>query len=284
MEAGIRRAIRKTVNLPLNRRASPREMLQAVIETIQARPSDARLVFLSDFDGTLAEFDDNPVLPWPSRETQRLLASLADRSDMSFGVVSGRRLEDVRARTVFSDHAYFAGLHGLEIAIGERRWRHPRLELGREHVHHLADELRRIVGEVPGLHLEDKDVSVAMHYRRVHVDNRAAAEALVERTARGFLDGGQVRCLHGQLVHEFLPNVDWDKGKATQWIVHDVETRFGQPAWVVFVGDDVTDEDAFDAIERGVGVRVGRRPTAADYQLDSTRDVTALLAWLAHEG
>ena len=49
-------------------------MLQVVIETIHARPRDTRLVFLSDFDGTLADFHDNPVLPWPTRKTQRLLA------------------------------------------------------------------------------------------------------------------------------------------------------------------------------------------------------------------
>src|SRR5262245_43977320 len=149
-------------------------MLQTVIDTILARPSGTRLVFVSDFDGTLADFDDNPVLPWPTRETQRLLAAVADRTDMSFGIVSGRRLEDVRARTVFSDHAYFAGLHGLEIAIGSERWQHPDFEVGRAHVHLLASELRRVTGSVAGLFLEDKDISISMHVRRVHPDNRRA--------------------------------------------------------------------------------------------------------------
>jgi len=259
-------------------------MLQTVIDTILARPAGTRLVFLSDFDGTLAEFDDNPVLPWPTRETQRLLAAVADRSDMSFGIVSGRRLEDVRARTVLSDHAYFAGLHGLEIAIGSERWQHPDFEVGRDHVHVLSDELRRVVPTVGGLFLEDKDISIAMHLRRVRPDDRPTAQALVERTASPFLESGEVRCLRGDLVLEYLPNVHWDKGEATRWIIRDVEARFGQPAWVVFVGDDYTDEDAFEAIEQGVGVLVGSRATAARYKLDSTSDVTALLAWLAGEG
>jgi trehalose 6-phosphate phosphatase len=258
-------------------------MLQAVIDTIHSRPRDTRLVFLSDFDGTLAEFHDNPVLPWPTRKTQRLLAALAKRSDISFGVVSGRRLEDVRARTVFSKRAYFAGLHGLEIAIGEVRWQHPQLETARHHVHELAEALRAMGDGITGLYLEDKDVSIAAHFRRVPDALRADAETRVERCAAPFLASGQVRRLRGQLVLEFLPNVHWDKGEATRWIVRDVEDRFGKPAWVVFVGDDVTDEDAFAAIERGVGVCVGSRETAADYQLDSTREVTALLAWLAGE-
>jgi trehalose 6-phosphate phosphatase len=242
-------------------------MLQAVIDTIHSRPRDTRLVFLSDFDGTLAEFHDNPVLPWPTRKTQRLLAALAKRSDISFGVVSGRRLEDVRARTVFSKRAYFAGLHGLEIAIGEVRWQHPQLETARHHVHELAEALRAMGDGITGLYLEDKDVSIAAHFRRVPDALRADAETRVERCAAPFLASGQVRRLRGQLVLEFLPNVHWDKGEATRWIVRDVEERFGKPAWVVFVGDDVTDEDAFAAIERGVG----------------TREDTALLAWLAGE-
>jgi trehalose-phosphatase len=197
--------------------------------------------------------------------------------------VSGRRLEDVRARTVFSDRAYFAGLHGLEIAIGDRRWQHPQLAAARSHVHQLADALRRMSHRIHGLHLEDKDASIAVHFRRVRAADRLAAELRVEQFATPFLASCQVRKLHGQLVLEFLPNVDWDKGAATRWIVRDVEARFGQPAWVVFVGDDVTDEDAFQAIENGVGVLVGRRPTAAHYQLDGTREVTALLAWLVGE-
>lgn len=265
------------------RRHSPSDKLQAVIAAIRERPADTRLVFLSDFDGTLADFHDNPVLPWPTRKTQRLLHTLAERSDLSFGIVSGRRLDDVRVRTVLSDGAYFAGLHGMEIAFGAERWQHPQLSDARAHVHELADQLRAIAPQIPHLYIEDKDASVAVHLRRVAPHDRPAAEALVERTAAPFLATVHVRRLIGHLVLEYLPNVDWDKGHATRWIARDVERRFGMPAWVVFVGDDVTDEDAFAAIDRGIGVLVGTRETAARYQLDSTRDVTALLAWLTGE-
>lgn len=256
-------------------------MLEAIVDAIRTRPSATRLVFLSDFDGTLADFHDNPVMPWPTRETQRLLAMLAERPDLSFGVVSGRRLDDVRARTVLSDRAYFAGLHGLEIAIGDVHWSHPQLTTARVCVHRLAHALHQMPGHVPGLFIEDKDASVAVHLRRVHPEDREAAEALVARVAAPFIDGGDVRRLRGQLVVEYLPNVAWDKGAATRWIARDAETTFGQPAFVVFVGDDQTDEDAFRAIDRGFGVLVGRRPTAARFQLNNTREVTTLLAWLA---
>jgi trehalose-phosphatase len=280
MEAGIGRAF-PVSNFRMSARTDlTTPTVQAVIDAIQTRPADTRLVFLSDFDGTLADFHDNPVLPWPSRQTQRLLAALAGRDDLSFGVVSGRRLEDVRARTVFTDRAYFAGLHGLEISIGAERWTHPELPAARGHVRALADRLVAELSSVPGLHLEDKEHSIAAHFRRVRPEDRGVVRALVEQITRPSVEAGAVRELQGDLVLEFLPNVAWDKGAATRWIARHVEARFSQPAWVVFVGDDVTDELAFVAIERGIGVLVGSRPTAAQYQLDGTRDVTALLAWL----
>ena len=120
-----------------------------------------------------------------------------------------------------------------------------------------------------------------MHLRRVRPPEREAAEALVDRIARPFVDAGDVRRLRGELVVEFLPNVDWDKGAATRWIARDVASRFGRPSFVVFLGDDQTDEDAFRAIEDGFGVLVGRRLSAARFQLNNTREVTLLLAWLA---
>jgi trehalose 6-phosphate phosphatase len=258
-------------------------MRDAIIDAIDGRPAGTRLVFLSDFDGTLADFHDNPVMPWPTRETQRLLARLVERNDLSFGVVSGRRLEDVRARTVMSNRAYFAGLHGLEIAIDALRWAHPQLTTARAGVHRLAFALHQMPGHVPGLYIEDKDVSVAVHLRRVRPQERAVAETLVERTARPFLDAGDVRALRGELVIEFLPNVEWDKGDATRWIARDAAVRFAQPSFVVFIGDDQTDEDAFRAIEDGFGVLVGRRDSAARFQLNNTREVTLLLGWLARD-
>ena len=258
-------------------------MLTAIIDEIDSRPAGTRLVFLSDFDGTLADFHENPVMPWPTRETQRLLARLVERDDLSFGVVSGRRLEDVRARTVLTNRAYFAGLHGLEIAIDNVRWSHPQLSPARAAVRRLAFALHQMPGHPAGLFIEDKDASVAVHLRRVRPPDREAAEALLDRMVRPFLEAGTVRRLRGELVVEFLPNVDWDKGDATRWIACDAASRFGQPAFVVFVGDDQTDEDAFRAIEQGFGVLVGRRTSAARFQLDNTREVTALLAWLAGE-
>ena len=85
----------------------------------------------------------------------------------------------------------------------------------------------------------------------------------------------------GADVHEYLPGAAWTKGHAVRWIVHDVERLTGQPAWVAYFGDDLTDEDAFRAVDEGISVVVGRRASVARYRLDSTADVAAALIGMA---
>ena len=106
-------------------------------------------------------------------------------------------------------------------------------------------------GQVPGLILEDKHASVAVHVRGVEASRREQALVLADEQAAEWVISGRLRRLTGNLVLEFLPNVACHKGDATRWIARDVEERTGDVSWVVFVGDDVTDEDAFSAIERG---------------------------------
>jgi trehalose 6-phosphate phosphatase len=168
----------------------------------------------------------------------------------------------------------------MEIEIGPRRWQHPDLETAREDVRKLNESLEAVRGQVPGMILEDKHASVAVHVRGVDVSRREQALALADASAAEWVSSGRLRRLTGNLVLEFLPNVACHKGDATRWIARDVEDRTGQTSWVVFVGDDVTDEDAFAAVDRGVSVLVGSRATAAGFQLGSIAEVNALLAWL----
>jgi trehalose 6-phosphate phosphatase len=237
-------------------------------------------VFLSDYDGTLAEFHRDPTMPRPSARTREALGRLACRSDVSMGIVSGRRVADLRTRTQLPTRVYLAGLHGMEIEIGARRWQHPDLEAARDDVRELNERLEPVRDRVPGLVLEDKHASIAVHVRGVDPAARHAALALADDCAADWVADGRLRRLEGKLVLEFLPNIACHKGDATRWISGDVEVRCNARPWVVFVGDDVTDEDAFRAIDRGIGILVGSRPTAATHQLDGIADVDTLLRWL----
>ena len=245
------------------------------------RPADSAFILLLDFDGTLAEFNPDPAAPQLTPERWDLIQRIGRQPDMAVGIVSGRRLDDLRRRTRLPDRVYHAGLHGLEIEVDGRRTDHPDLPSAQERVDGLAESLARLTRDFPGAVIEDKRASVAVHARRIAPGQREAVFARADVLAVPWIAEGRVRRLEGDAVVEYLPNIGGHKGDATRWIVADIEARTARPAWAAYVGDDITDEDAFRAIRSGIGVLVGLRPTAATHKLNGIADVDLLLRWLA---
>ncbi len=252
-------------------------MLAEVHRAIVARRRGTRLVLLSDFDGTLAEFDLDPTVPRIRSDALTALVALSSLSQVTLGLISGRRVADLARRVPLGSEVYLAGLHGLEIAVGDRRWQHDAVATALAAAHALERALAEVVSHAPGARLESKGPSVAVHVRGVAREQRAPVLEAADRVAAPWLASGALKRLTGADVHEFLPPAPWNKGDAVRWIVHDVERLTGQSAWVVYFGDDLTDEDAFRAIDQGVSVVVGRRASAARYRLESTAEVAAVL-------
>lgn len=255
-------------------------MLTEIQSAVEARPRGAILLLLCDFDGTLVEFSADPDAPMLPADRRALLADLGTRPDMAAGIVSGRRLDDLRRRTGLPPSVYLAGLHGLEIAVGDRGWSHPDLADAAAHLRGLVSVLEPLGRDFPGLIVEDKDASVAVHARQLDRERRAAAFARADALASPWLADGRVRRLAGSAVVEYLPNVAGHKGDALRWIEADVAARCGRPVWTLYIGDDLTDEDAFRAVRSGIAALVGFRPTAATHTLDGIADVIRLLRWL----
>lgn len=256
-------------------------MLAEVQAEVDRRPAEAAFVLLLDFDGTLAEFNPDPAAPELTLERYDLLMSIARHDGMSLGIVSGRRLDDLRRRTRLPDHVYHAGLHGLEIEVSGARTTHPDLPCAIERLDGLAPCLRKLLDEFPDVYIEDKGASVAVHTRRLPADMHERTFARADVLAVPWIAKNYVRRLEGNAVVEYLPNIHGHKGEATKFIVADVETKLQRPAWVAYLGDDITDEDAFRAITSGIGVLIGLRPTAATHKLDGIPDVDRFLRWLA---
>ncbi len=259
-------------------------MLAEVQAEVARRPTDTAFVLLLDFDGTLAEFNPDPAAPELTPERWNVLNHIAGDPTVSLGIVSGRRLDDLRLRTRLPDHVYHAGLHGLEIEVNGDRTTHPDLAAAERRMDGLADCLRRLSVEFPGVLIEDKGVSVAVHTRPLSYASHENVFARADILAVPWLAEGHARRLEGNEVVEYLPNINGHKGEATRWITAHVESKFARSAWVAYIGDDITDEDAFRAIDVGIGVLVGLRPTSATHKLDGIADVDRLLRWLAAEG
>src|SRR4029079_14067230 len=142
-------------------------MLAEVQAEVEGRPAETAFVLLLDFDGTVAEFNPDPATPELTPERWDLLSRISRTPGTSLGIVSGRRLDDLRARTRLPDHVYNAGLHGLEIEVNGKRETHPDLAAAEQRVEGLANCLARLSHEFPGVLIEDKGASVAVHVRNV---------------------------------------------------------------------------------------------------------------------
>ena len=225
-----------------------------------------------DFDGTLAPIVDDPADAAVPAASASALSALAGRPTVDLAVVSGREVSDVRERVGLDGIAY-AGNHGLERWHDGVRTPHPEAEHRRGAVAAACESIRDRLTDVPGTRVEDKGLTATVHHR---LADHAGAEAA--RTAtRDAADAADLVWTRGRGFLELGPDLQWDTGRAVRELQPFVDDRL-----VVYVGDDTTDEDAFEAVApSGVAIQVGDgRDTAADYRLDDPEAVAAFLSWL----
>lgn len=226
--------------------------------TVLDRLAAERALIALDFDGTLATLvadRDGAHLTGCTRGLLRTLALL-----YPCAVVSGRARADVAARLAGIPLFAVVGCHGAEPGRG------PRDRSARARVLGWKRILQGELGLVPGVDLEDKGFSIAVHYRQV--PSRAAARWLLRESAP-LLEGARIHA--GRGVVNVAPGDGPDKGSA----LAEVLRRAG-PRPVLYVGDDATDEAAFRAAD--VAVRVGRTArSAARWYVPRQREIDGLL-------
>ena len=252
-------------------------------DLVGRRPS----VFL-DYDGTLTPIVDRPEDALISESMREAVRGLAGRCPVC--VVSGRDRRVVQ-ELMGVDDLIVAGSHGFDI------WSPAGGEIQREEGANFAEllegvevRLREELGGVEGALVEPKKSSVAAHYRLVSEDERSKVRRVVEEILAEH--PGELKVTPGKMVYEVQPNIDWDKGKAVLYLLEALGLD-GDNVAPMYLGDDLTDEDAFEALNeaspRGVGIFVGRvddpevagRTTAADYVLDDVQEVERFLNALA---
>ncbi|HZO80700.1 MAG TPA: trehalose-phosphatase [Candidatus Binataceae bacterium] len=238
----------------------------------------APLLLCLDYDGTIAEIVSRPALARPIAGVVDALRALARHPErVAPAIVSGRPIAELRRMTGLGDEVMFAGVHGLEIAGRDAVVRVPAeaaqcaVEIDR-----VRDFLRRNADPAAGFEVEDKRLSVALHYRNADPVAAAALCARLEQLVRA--ETPSLRAAHNKMVLEALPRAA-SKGAALRAL-----SAAAGPAFVpVYFGDDRTDEDAFAELgERGVAVMVGQpRPTRAPWRVDAPADVARLVIGLA---
>ncbi len=232
------------------------------------RPAGDWALFL-DVDGTILHFADTPDGVAPSERVAGLLQEVSRCLEGAVALVSGRSIDNLDH--LFGPHVTcLAGLHGLE-----RRDAEGRLHLlgEAEALEHLRAPLAELAEGGDGVLLEDKQRALAVHYRQAphKADEiRRRVEELVRPSVR------DLRIIHGKMVSEIKPR-HADKGSAIQAFMDEAPFAGRLP---VFIGDDVTDEDGFVAVNalKGLSIHVGDgAATAARYQIAG---VDQVIDWL----
>lgn len=238
------------------------------------RTADKFALFL-DFDGTLAAIQADPSQVALDPAAAERLRRLAAMPDVLVAVVSGRELDDVRNRVGVPGVTY-AGNHGLEIAAPTGRFVEPAALAHAESLGSLASALSSKLTPIAGAQVEDKGLSLAVHYRQAADDQGEAVRRIVHAALAAADHPFQLTA--GNKVFDIRPRVYWTKGDAVAWI----RERAAPGALAMYVGDDATDEDAFGSLPDDITVKVGEgKASLAQYCVDDPHQVLRLLTWLA---
>jgi trehalose 6-phosphate phosphatase len=261
---------------------NPAKLLRHAFELVPKWRADrdrfGHVLIALDFDGTIA-----PIVPHPEEaqllpRARPVLDALAERTDTEIALISGRSLSDLRERIGIGD-VYYAGNHGLELHGPDLDDTVEGALALQPRVQEMWQALQHAVGGIEGVYLENKQLSLSVHYRKVEDEReqrrvQAGVQHIFEQQGAG------LRITSGKRVLEVRPDIEWHKGKALLFIIDDIERARGAHMLPLFIGDDITDEDAFAALpSHGAGVLVGSpdTPTAASSFVASPDEVIELL-------
>ncbi|MCC6747461.1 MAG: trehalose-phosphatase [Deltaproteobacteria bacterium] len=242
-----------------------KHVLAAANREVLAQFAWSRVLLAFDFDGTLAPIVTDRDAARMRERTRALLAEVCELYPCA--IISGRGLTDVSSRVGGLRVPFVVGNHGMEPGKGLP-------EFARE-VRAIRSQLEAELSAFTGVDIEDKQFSLAVHYRRSR--HKRAARAAIHAAVPRLLH--PVREVAGKLVVNLIPEGAPHKGDALVRLRSRARTDTA-----IYVGDDVTDEDVFalDQPGRLLSIRVGcSRRSSAEYFLRDQREVDVLLRRLA---
>lgn len=224
------------------------------------------LLVAADSDGTLAPIVDNPDKVQADEQSLAALRTLAAMADTHAAIASGRSLADLARHVGDARGIHLIGSHGAESHDGVAATASPAAMAA---LSKARECIGRIAARAPGSLVEDKPTGCAFHYR--NVEGKTAA-ARVDELLAAVRQWPELTVRHGKKVVE-LSAVRANKGDALQ----SLRKRLGATC-MLYVGDDITDEDVFRTLgAEDIGIKVREGPTAARFRLADTQAVSDML-------
>lgn len=247
----------------------PKELAERLAALGARRP----LLVCSDYDGTLAPIAQRPEQAQLLSGAFNLLHELARLPDTRVAIISGRSRDNLRLHSGLDLPVLLVGSHGAELPgrIAERREPAQQILLDA-----LESSLAQICARAPGAWIERKPFGMAVHVREAtHSD----AERVLAQVRDGLTQWPAVYVTEGKAVIE-LSVARMSKGDAVHWLRND----WGVDPQVIYFGDDVTDESAFEALgPEDIGVKVGAGQSRAAHRVASESEALSALAFLCSQ-
>jgi trehalose 6-phosphate synthase/phosphatase len=234
-------------------------------------PRENIFLFL-DYDGTLTPIVDTPDKALMTKPMRSLIRELRDK--LPVAIISGRSLKDVMNMVKIKEMIY-AGNHGAEVWYGNR------LVIGhsgsKEKLNDIISKLQKSLASIKGVIVEDKGITASIHFRNVSPEDQSRLFnifwSITNKHKRYF------RVTSGRKVLEIRPVGIWNKGDA----VNMIWKKFDKSRLPIYIGDDVTDEDAFKVLKgEGISIAIGKS-LDADYYLKNQKELRKFLTWIKKE-
>ncbi|CAN0842019.1 Probable trehalose-phosphate phosphatase G [Linum grandiflorum] len=267
-------------------------------EQITNSARNKKIAVFLDYDGTLSPIVDDPDQAIMSEEMRSAVRNVAKYFPTA--IISGRSREQV-FKLVGLTELYYAGSHGMDIK-GPTNQTSSHLKFGkeenlfqpaREFIPMIDEVFRTLVEntkEIKGAKVENHKFCTSVHYRNVDEKNWPI---IAQRVHDILKDYPRLRLTHGRKVLEVRPEIEWDKGKAVEFLLESLGLSNRDNVLPVYIGDDRTDEDAFKVLKegkRGCGILVSpvAKESNAIYSLrdppEVKRFLNSLVIWKRLEG
>jgi len=246
---------------------------QDVISKIIARSQ--RIYLFLDYDGTLTPIRKQPSSAVLSGSMKNLLSELNTRQNIKVIIVTGRSYKNVKKLSGLKNIPV-ASNHGFHINSEKINWRHPAIKNILPVLQDVTLLLRKSLKQFPSALIEDKGITVSVHYRNVENKFATLIKEIVIKAVKPY--SGKLKITYGKKVLEIRPAVEWNKGLAVLKILKLFGLKTSNSI-MFYIGDDTTDEDAFKILRNmAITIRVGNSSvTKAKYNVKNTKEVQSIL-------
>ncbi|MEK7128569.1 MAG: trehalose-phosphatase [Patescibacteria group bacterium] len=240
--------------------------------------SQKYMALLLDFDGTISPIVKKPESACLPEKTRNILKKINEIFPVV--IVTGRPLNVIKKKIGVRQFLYAAS-HGWERNFGVKF----RKKIVPKFVLKKLNQFRKIVEKIkeyyPSLIIEKKPYSVTFHYHLMPTGQKKSLKGWLEKFFKIVHKQTSIKVFYDKETIEILPGLNWTKGNIAKLALKYLHKKNSKKFTPIYIGDSLTDEDAFRALKKGITIRVGKNETsAAKWYLRDQSEVNIFLKWL----